>query len=352
MQRASGWVALLLGAFLLAHTGCLATSNRPAGDGGELSEAGPLVPIDDAAVGTFDATRRDGPSGPRSDGGPARPDTLAQRLEGGPAKSDSAVQVTIPDPGPAQVNCSTAKLGNLAKAKEIYDQTFGSKIPQNEAGWGWHVDPAILTPQHPERIAFYPPPAGLADATLHNYFDFNPTSLERTTTRTNWELFGGFNPQSDRAAPYRRFNPKDFIPATATHYSRDEPTNYDLMAIQFVYRLACYPTQMKEALQRCGGCDDVWTALSKNDLYKISEVRFVRVKNNQFEVSRLFRFISVDASGDMAGHAAENPFFFGTVGGKSYYAKWRGETSGLVALRSGHYMKANQMLIRYSYVNK
>jgi hypothetical protein len=264
-------------------------------------------------------------------------------------KNDSALPPRpFPDVSAANVNCTTWVVGDKVKAMQIYDSYFAGFMPKAEADFQWHVDANVLSPATVERVAFREPTTGQGDTTYHKLFDFNPVEFERTTAKTNWDIFGGFNPQTDRDAPYRKYNPTDLVPATSTHYAR---TTTDVIATQFVLRVACMKSQMQKGLGLCPDCNDVIVALSKYDEFKIFEVRFSRVRQGQLEVSKILKMISVDCSGDMVLHSAVAPYLFGTVGGKTLTAKWRGEISGLMAQTLGTYMKPTPLLIRLSSVN-
>jgi hypothetical protein len=159
----------------------------------------------------------------------------------------------------------------------------------------------------------------------HKYFSFNNCIYQRSAQK-NVDIFSGFNPQTDTSASYLRYNPRDFVPAAGTYYARNDTR--DRIAEQFIYRVACFPNEMQKALSLCPDCDDVIVPLSKYDLYRILEVHFVRAKGSSLEVSRKFKFIGIDSSGDIAAHGATSQFRFAQVGGETLWAKWRGEISG------------------------
>jgi hypothetical protein len=250
----------------------------------------------------------------------------------------------FPDVSAAKVNCSTWVVGDKAKAKQIYDAYFGHLWPKKAADFNWHVDNKLLSASIVKQVAFYAPTTGKSAATYHEMFDFNPARFARTTAKKNTTIFAGFDPESKIDAPYQQYNPTDFVPATMTHYARGATT--DVIATQFVVRVACMKTMMQKALAACPDCSDAVVLLSKHDSYRVFELRFARVDQGQLQVSRPFRMVSVDCSGDMVSHSQVYPYYYGTVGGESLRAKWRGEISGQMATTLGTYMKPTPVLIR------
>ena len=256
----------------------------------------------------------------------------------------------LPDISDIRVDCSRLTLSDLVRAREIYDETFGDHLPATDREFGWHSAGGLVTAEKVDRIAFYALPSGLADQTYHDYFDFNPHRYERSTSATNFAIFAGVSP-GDSYQAFRRYNPQDWIPATATHYGRGTTT--DITATQLVYRIGCYRDEMAEAFARCPDCVDVFTALSRNDLYKIFEVRFVRVVADALQVSRPFKMISVDASGHMFMHATtnRNRYSFARLGSDYLYAYWRVELSGRMAQNLGTYGHPTAILVRSLPIN-
>lgn len=298
----------------------------------------------------------DGLAGPAPDGGVGQPDLHVDTRPGADrgldlaAKPDSAPPPRpLPDVSAAKVNCSTWVVGDKAQARKIYDSYFGPLRPKSAADFKWTVDPKLLSPGIVTQVAFHAPSQGQGNAAYHDLFDFNPNRYSRTTTQANQALFGTFDPKQKVDAPYRQYNPTDYVPATMTHYARG--TTSDVIATQFVLRVACMKPQMKKALAACPDCNDAIVMLSKNDAYKVFDVRFARVSGGKLEVSRRFRMVSVDCSGNMVSHSQVAPYYYGSVGGQTLRAKWRGEISGYMAQTLGTYMKPTPILVRLSKVS-
>lgn len=254
--------------------------------------------------------------------------------------------VVIPDVTAVGVNCSNAQFARPELVRPLYDDYFGVRIPKNDADFGWkNAVASEVSAEVVNRVKFY----GIStpsDEQYHQYFSFDPNRFSRSSSGKNWDLFGTFNSAAQPLEAYKRYNPGDFVPAALTHYARKEPGVSDIMASQFVYRMACYRDKMEQALRACPDCIDVIAMLSKYDLYKVFEVRFVRMVGNQFQISKVFKLISVDASGHMFQHGPSAPYPYVRYSGSWLYAKWRGELSGTMAHRLDNYMQPTPALIR------
>ena len=325
------------------------TGNHPAHD------AAVVGPVDAGRAAAFDGSQPpvgvDG--GPRPDGSIPPPPPMAGGAPPPPPPPPPDAGLTpraLPELTGLTVNCSAATLSDLSRAREIYDAYFDAVRPTTDADFGWHVDTALLSVALVDRVAFQALPAGLANADYHAYFDFNPLRFDRTTGSNNWDLFASIG-SGDSTQPYRRFNPQDYIPATATHYGRRDTS--DVMATQFIFRVACRTAEMREAFARCPDCVDVFTALSGNDIHKIFDLRFVRVNGSNLEVSRNFRVVSVDSSGSIAAHVTDGThrYLFASVGGQYPRAFWRAELSGRMAQILGTYGGPTPLLMRSSTAN-
>jgi hypothetical protein len=261
----------------------------------------------------------------------------------GPSIREPAAYGNLPDVSAAGVNCSTLKFKNTQKAREIYDTFFARGLPAGDAGFEWHVDSSIVTPELVEKVYF--PPLNTSGLDGHQYLSFNNCVYERGAA-ANADIFSQLDTRTQ--APFRRYNPRDFTPAAATYYARSEWN--DVIANQFVYRVACDPAGIAQALELCPDCDDVVVPLSKYDLYRIFEVRFARASGNQILVSRVFKFIGIDASGAIGTHAASPAMRFASVNGEVLWAKWRAEISGRLYAMLGSGGPVG-MMIRSSSVN-
>jgi len=238
-------------------------------------------------------------------------------------------------------------------AKAIYDEFFGQYLPAN-ADFGWEPAPSI-TAAWVESLHFPTPPAGLDNETYHQYFDFNPHDFARPSTDAyahdddNARLFAS---TTDPITIFRHYDPTEWMPAVASTYSRTDTS--DVMADQFWYRAStpAFRPQLQRALELCPDCDDVFTPLSHDDLYKIIEIRFVRFGASGPELSRVFKLIGVDSSGAMEEHTRNDAWHtFGTIDGQLATAKWRMELSGLLAQRywnSTNYIRLMPVLVRAS----
>lgn len=264
-----------------------------------------------------------------------------------PPVSTGLPPLTIPSLTTVTVNCATAAISDRPAAKKIYDALFASRVPQTETDFAWQANPGLISKERVERVAFYNVGGQTNDA-YHRMFSFDPARYERITTQTNWDIFGSFNPAAQRMQSYRRYNPLDYVPAALTHYTRKPTGTTDVMADQLVYRLKCYPEQMKKAFALCPDCTDVFVPLSRYDIHKIFEVRFVRVKENQLQVSNVFKLIAIDASGHMFLHGPTAPYPYIVYQGSWLKAKWRAELSGLMAQRIGTYGGPTAGLLRLS----
>ncbi|MBS1118194.1 MAG: hypothetical protein H6Q90_422 [Deltaproteobacteria bacterium] len=300
----------------------LGCSSTTAGEGG---------PGDDGGAGDDGGGKGDGPGGP--DGGvPA-----------------DLCHLDLP-PGPARV---LPPASDPRSAKAIYDEFFGQYLPAN-ADFGWELAPSI-TVDWVESLHFPTPPAGLANETYHQYFDFNPHNFDRpgadayASDTDNADLFAS---TTDPVEVLRGYDPTEWMPAVASTYTRTATS--DIMASQFWYRASTpgFRAQLERALELCPDCDDVYTPLSHDDLYKIIELRFVRYGAAGPELSRTFKLIGVDSSGAMEAHALNDSWqYFGKIGGQTATAKWRMELSGLLAQRywdSTNYIRLMPVLVRTS----
>jgi hypothetical protein len=253
-------------------------------------------------------------------------------------------------PGPPRV---LPAITDPRSAKEIYDEMFGAYLPAH-ADFGWEAAPEITAPWV-ESLHFPTPPAGLGNETYHQYFDFNPHGFERPGVEAyahdddNARLFAE---TMDPVARLRRYDPTEWMPAVASTYTRTDTS--DVMASQFWFRARtpAYRAQLARALELCPDCDDVFTPLSHDDLYKILEIRFVRRSAGGPELSRVFKLIGVDSSGAMESHARNDDWqYFATIGGEVATAKWRMELSGLLAQRywdDTNYIRLMPVLVRAS----
>ncbi len=253
-------------------------------------------------------------------------------------------------PGP---NRTLPPMSDPRPAKAIYDEFFGQYLPAH-ADFGWEPAP-FLTAAWVEALHFPTPPAGLDTETYHQYFDFNPHAFARPSTTTgardddNAHLFAS---TTDPVEIFRHYDPTEWLPAVASTYSRTDTS--DVMANQFWYRARtpAFRPQLERALALCPDCDDVFTPLSHDDLYKIIEIRFVRFGAGGPELSRVFKLIGVDSSGAIEQHARNDAWHtFGTIDGSVATAKWRLELSGLLAQRywnSTSYIRLMPVLVRAS----
>ncbi len=256
-----------------------------------------------------------------------------------------AVRAVLPDLsalGP--VDCATGSL-DAVKARQIYDAFFGPRMPKTTADFQFAPQPSILSQALVERVQF-PAVYGATVATYHALFGFDPAGFTRAASAgtPNFDLFTTFgsNPQE----PYQRVNVLDYVPATLTHYARLEAGTTDIMATQFVFRMACMKTKMEAALASCPDCVDAFTPLSREDLGRVLELRFARVNAGVLEVSKPFKVIGVDSSGSIATHATTDPYLFAKVGGTTLRARWRGELSGKMATVLGRYGGPTPALMR------
>lgn len=284
----------------------------------------------------------------------------------------AAGEAQIPDVTAAQTVChgdddnARPHFHAYSKMREIYERYFRVGEPVD---FEWHPDPGIASLELVERVAFAPV-YGVSDAVAAELLDFNGCRERRAHSGRNAEIFAALDPWNRTREPWERYNPRDWVPAAATYYARTEGGS-DRMAEQLIFRLACgipganrsdprvaeAVAAMADALRRCeqaGGCDDAWVALSPNDLFKIFEVRFVRMVDSQLQVSRVFRFVSVDVSGDPNRHLAQATHPFVDRFAQGPWIKWRGEISGrlynaLQAERS--FSGATDLLVRSSYVS-
>lgn len=244
------------------------------------------------------------------------------------------------EPGPDRV---LPAMDDPRSGKEIYDEFFAQHMPAHE-DFGWH-DALWLTYDWVESHHFPSPVAGLDNEIYHNLFDFNPFNFRRPglagldRADDNTGLFGA---QPDTV--HRTYDPTEWMPAVASTYTRT-PTS-DIMARQFWFRARtpAHRPHLERALELCPDCDDVFTPLSHNDLYKIIEVRFVRFQGTTAQLSRTFKLIGIDSSGAMEAHARNDEWrHFGELDGQTATAKWRLELSGLLAQR---YWKSETQYIR------
>lgn len=234
------------------------------------------------------------------------------------------------------------------EARRIYDATFVAKRPTTDAGWGRKAatadERAMLAAQPPilplptganrpskdaykAWMALQPDPWG----TLERRKELAKPSYTRPATlpfarrtapggEANIAILGRHTadearPLSDplRAKYYEAQNPFDWQAAAMTHYQppRDAAAP-DIMASNFVWRVLLAPWQMEQALADCNAdptipCIETVAALSDADLYKVYDVRFVRVPAaGELELSRTFRVVSVDS-----GHAVDVQSTFG-----------------------------------------
>ena len=281
-------------------------------------------------------------------GDDAEPATDGGSGDGGTTPAD---RCELPaTPGPARV---LPPATDPRSAKAIYDEFFGQYLPQH-ADFGWEPAPQ-LTAAWVESLHFPTPPAGLDNETYHQYFDFNPHGFERPGADAyardddNTQLFAT---TTDPVLRLRRYDPTEWMPAVASTYTRTDTS--DVMATQFWYRAStpAYRAQLERALELCPDCDDVFTPLSHDDLYKIFELRFVRYGAAGPELSRVFKVIGVDSSGAMETHARNDSWnYFGKIDGQVATAKWRMELSGLLAQRywdSSNYIRLMPVLVRAS----
>ena len=310
----------------------------PASDGGGLPRDGGVAIVGGAAPGDGAAAGRD--AGGTFDAG---------HFDGGPPAS-------LPALTGVSVDCSAFTVSDLHRTKEIYEETFGPRRPQTEADFGWTRDASLLTPDRVRDLGTFALPTGKSVDEYHELLDFNPMRFERNATRRNDEIFAAFDPEVETEAPYRRYNPLDYLPYSATHYGTGDFS--DIMATQFVFRIGCYQAEMEEVFARCPDCIDTFVALSRHDMYKIFDVRFVREQGGELEVSRPFRMFSVDASGHIPYHATSNGDFrlrFTQTrfppANEFLRAFRRFEISGPMAQILGTYGGPTPLLVRTSTVN-
>ena len=249
----------------------------------------------------------------------------------------------LPSLGALTVDCGARTLSSLVLAKDIYDDYLGNSLPNSDADFSWHTDTSLVTPTIVDTVTTHALTGSHTQQEYYDFFDFNPQRFERTTSRANIDIFAEFNPESDRYAPYRRFNPYDYIPITATHYARSSTS--DVIATQFAYRIACFRAQIEQSFAECPDCDDFLVALSGNDMYGIFEVRFVRDHGGQLQVSRTFKMISIDASGH-SSHFWDDTNHYHRFARDGLWAYRRIEISGRMAQNLGTYGSPTAVLIR------
>ncbi len=306
---------------------------------------------------------------------------------------------------------STNGKNPVLEARRIYDAQFVARRPTNDAGWGWQpaslddlatIDkrpPILPLPVGANRapkedykawMALQPDPWGtlvrrkeLSDVryTRPTLLPFsrnaNPGAGERNLDVLARHANDEALPTTDRARAkyYEEQNPFDWQAAAMTHYEPPAgPRASDIMASNFVYRVLLAPYQMEQALADCTSdpaipCIDTVAALSDADLYRVYDVRFVRVSAaGSLEVSRTFRVVSVDS-----GHAVDVQSSFGpgatdavtgaatplrrstpflkTYGGRGPTLLWRLEVGGQLSNTLGAGSGSLPGLVRYSLVN-
>lgn len=247
-------------------------------------------------------------------------------------------------------------------AKEMYDEYFGQYLPDHE-DMGWEDTDWLSVEWVNERRAPSPESSG-GPATHHHLLDFNPHNFSRPgwdddsfpepqDTTVNRDLIAA----GDADAYWKQVDTTAWQPAVASTYSRTATS--DRMADQFRLRLRDPESRRKleRALELCPDCDDVFTPLSANDLFKVIEVRFARISEGRFQLSRVFKLIGIDSSGDPVAHSRNEDWnYFGTVDGEDARAKWRMELSGLLTQKywdtdeNGDYIRIMPVLVRASDV--
>lgn len=248
------------------------------------------------------------------------------------------------------VDCTSATFSDLAEVKRIYDRDYGAKLPTNDQEFGWRPDGSVASEELLNKVGFFPLPSNLGDDPVYaGMQSYTPGVYERGTGR-NADIFGGFNAEQNPEQAYRRYNPRDYSPAAATHYGRDPQRTTDVMAQQYLFHKTC-SSQFQAALQRCPTCADFVAMLSPRDLHRIFDVRFVRVKDGTIEVSKVFKVISVDASGSPKAHAQRERMSIGSVNGRTLKAQWRLEISGLMAQHLSTYGGPTGLVIRLAEEN-
>jgi hypothetical protein len=306
------------------------------------------APGEDAADVVDLADEGDAPSDPGDVHDPDAPD------DGPDAEADLLDPCTfVPPDGPPR---TIPPIDDPRSAKEIYDEYFQQVLPDHD-DFGWEDAPWI-TAEWVESLHYPTPPAGLPNELYHNYFDFNPFNFRRPGLEAfardddNSTLFAA---TTDPEEIFRLVDPTEWMPAAATTYTRTATS--DVMAEQFYYRLTTRELRpfLLRALELCPDCDDVYTPLSHDDLYKIIELRFVRyVDGHPPQVSRVFKLIGVDSSGALESHARNDDFsYFGTIDGVTVRAKWRMELSGALAQKywnteTDTYVRLMPVLVRAS----
>jgi len=235
------------------------------------------------------------------------------------------------------------------EARKVYDRFFLPKRPTTAAGWGWRAataeevatiakqPPILPLPTGADRapkdaykawMALQPDPWGTLERrkALGNVYYTPPAVMP--FVRNGDPLGGERNlailarhgsdealPMTDkaRAKYYEEQNPFDWQAAAMTHYQPPSGAqSSDIMASNFVWRVLLAPWQMEQALADCASdpeipCIDAVAALSDADLYRVYDVRFVRVPAaGGYEVSRTFRVVVVDS-----GHAIDLQSTFG-----------------------------------------
>lgn len=246
---------------------------------------------------------------------------------------------------------STEGKNPVVEARRIYDGFFLPRRPADEAAWQWHD----ATPEERKTIETRPPilplPIGASPPLKDEYkawMSLRPDpweTLERRkalqkpsyTARTelpfrrngdptapvkNLDVLARLAADADlpagdrgRARYYQEQNPFDWQGTAMTHY--DPPRGGagwpDIMATNFIWRILLAPYQMEQALADCTAdpeipCVDTVAALSDVDLYKVYDVRFVRVVPGDagFQISRVVRVVTVDS-----GHAVDRQSTYG-----------------------------------------
>ena len=306
---------------------------------------------------------------------------------------------------------STNGRNALLEARRLYDALFLPNRPATEAGWGWSAATAEELATIDKQPPILPLPIGAERAPKEDYkawMALQPDpwrTLERRkalekvsyTPRTVLPFARNGNPligeknldilarhAADAALPltdrlrakyYEEQNPFDWQAAAMTHYQPPAtPRASDIMASNFIWRVLLAPYQMEQALADCTSdpaipCIDSIAALSDADLYRVYDVRFVRVPQpGRFEVSRKFRVVSVDS-----GHAVDAQSTFGpgatdavtgaatperrstpflkTYGGAGPRLLWRLEVGGQLSNTLGAGSGSLPGLVRYAHVN-
>lgn len=224
-----------------------------------------------------------------------------------------------------------------AQLMATYDAYFEARRPKSDADFNWQEKPALLSMDILNRVKFNGGD-NAGGLNFNDLFDFDPGRYTRGTGK-NFDIFQGND--GSKNWPFMHYNPRDYVPTTATHYARS--TTNDVMAVQFYFQWACRGMTP----DACPDCVDGIVPLSCNDAqqHRILEVRFVRPNGGSFLVSKPFKMLSVDCAGhDYFTEGAIYQF----SASPSVMTDRRVEISGWFARTLDRYMKPTPILLRFA----